>query len=124
MARARKARSSVKRFHEQHGKGGSSKAPKGGESHDASSYPNRARRKPRRSAANLQKPFWPKIPTIMSNWTLSTLLAGLHEDIEQKLKTARKAFGHAPTKGDASEHVWLELLNYYLPKRYSAAKAH
>jgi hypothetical protein len=60
----------------------------------------------------------------MSNWSLSTLLAGLHEDIEQKLKTARKAFGHAPTKGDASEQVWLELLNLYLPKRYHAAKAH
>jgi hypothetical protein len=60
----------------------------------------------------------------MSNWTLTTLLAGLHEDIEQKLRTARKTFGHSPTKGDASEHVWLELLNAYLPKRYSAAKAH
>jgi hypothetical protein len=60
----------------------------------------------------------------MSNWTLTTLLAGLHEDIEQKLRTARKAFGHAPTKGDASEKVWLDLLNSYLPKRYMAAKAH
>lgn len=60
----------------------------------------------------------------MSNWTLSALLAGLHEDIEQKLRTARKVFAHAPTKGDASEQVWLELLNSYLPKRYSAAKAH
>lgn len=60
----------------------------------------------------------------MSNWTLSTLLAGLHEDIEQRLRTARNAFGHAPTKGDASEHVWLELFNSYLPKRYNAAKAH
>jgi len=60
----------------------------------------------------------------MKNWNLSTILAGLHEDIEQKLKTARKSFGHAPTKGDASEQVWLELLNSYLPKRYCAAKAH
>lgn len=60
----------------------------------------------------------------MSTWSLTTLLAGLHEDIEEKLRRARKSFGHAPTKGDASEQVWLELLNTYLPKRYSAAKAH
>jgi hypothetical protein len=60
----------------------------------------------------------------MSNWSLTTLLAGLHEDIEQKLRIARKSFGHGPTKGDASEVVWLDLLNTYLPKRYCAAKAH
>lgn len=60
----------------------------------------------------------------MSTWTLSTLLSGLHEDIEQKLRTARKSFAHGPTKGDASEKLWLELLNSYLPKRYIAAKAH
>lgn len=60
----------------------------------------------------------------MSTWSLTTLLAGLHEDIEEKLRRARKSFGHARTKGDASEQVWLELLNTYLPKRYSAAKAH
>jgi hypothetical protein len=60
----------------------------------------------------------------MNTWSLSTLLAGLHEDIETKLARARKSFGHAPTKGDASEQVWLDLLNSYLPKRYSAAKAH
>ena len=57
-------------------------------------------------------------------WSLPHLLAGLHEDIEKRLSTARKTFAHAPTKGDASENVWLELLNTYLPKRYQAAKAH
>ncbi len=60
----------------------------------------------------------------MSNWSLSTLLATLHDDIEQRLSTARRAFGHATTKGDASEGVWLELLQRYLPRRYRAAKAH
>jgi hypothetical protein len=60
----------------------------------------------------------------MSNWSLARLLAGLHEDIEQRLSTARKSFGHAPTKGDASERVWLDLLQRYLPKRYEAATAH
>jgi hypothetical protein len=60
----------------------------------------------------------------MNNWSLSQLLAGLHDDIEQRLSTARKAFGHPGTKGDASEGVWLELLETYLPRRYQAAKAH
>ena len=60
----------------------------------------------------------------MSNWSLKTLLAGLHDDIELKLKTSRAAFGHPGTKGDASETVWLELLQNYLPKRYQAEKAH
>jgi len=59
-----------------------------------------------------------------SDWSLSNLLAGLHDDIEQRLSTARKAFGHAVTKGDASENVWLELFKSYLPRRYNSAKAH
>lgn len=60
----------------------------------------------------------------MSNWSLSQLLAGLHDDIEQRLAIARKSFSHPGTKGNASEHVWLELLQNYLPKRYQAATAH
>ena len=59
-----------------------------------------------------------------SKWSLPHLLAGLHEDIEKRLSTARRALGHPSTKGDASENVWLELLNVYLPRRYQAAKAH
>ena len=60
----------------------------------------------------------------MTEWSLTQLLASLHEDIEQRLKTVRKAFDHPGTKGDASENVWIELLNTYLPKRYEASKAH
>jgi hypothetical protein len=60
----------------------------------------------------------------MSNWSLPQLLAGLHDDIEQRLSTARKSFGHAPSKGDASESVWLDLLQTYLPRRYDVASAH
>lgn len=60
----------------------------------------------------------------MSTWSLSQVLAGLHDNIHQRLETARKTFGHPGTKGDATESVWLELLNSYLPKRYEAAKAH
>ena len=57
------------------------------------------------------------------SWSLPELLAGLHDDIEQRLRTARAALGHPVTKGDASEAVWLELLKTYLPRRYQAAKA-
>ncbi len=61
----------------------------------------------------------------MSDWSLrNLLLAVLHDDIEHKLKAARGSFGHPGTKGDASEAVWLELLEAYLPVRYRAAKAH
>lgn len=60
----------------------------------------------------------------MTTWSLPKLLAGLHDDIEQRLAIARRSFGHAPTKGDASESVWLALLQNYLPKRYDAATAH
>ena len=60
----------------------------------------------------------------MSDWSLEKILANLHNDIERRLAAARESFGHATTKGDASEHVWLELLQNYLPKRYQAERAH
>jgi hypothetical protein len=60
----------------------------------------------------------------MSTWSLSQLLAGLHHDIERRLATARQAFAHPGTKGNASERVWLELLQTYLPLRYHAETAH
>lgn len=60
----------------------------------------------------------------MSDWSLQQLLSGLHDDIQQKLAIVRRSFAHPGTKGDASEAVWLEMLQTYLPKRYSAATAH
>ncbi|POA27741.1 MULTISPECIES: CBASS effector endonuclease NucC [unclassified Pseudomonas] len=59
----------------------------------------------------------------MSSWSLSTLLASLHDDIQLRLGTARKAFSHPGAKGDASEGVWIDMLDTYLPKRYQAANA-
>jgi hypothetical protein len=59
----------------------------------------------------------------MENWSLTKLLEGLHDDIHQKLQTARKTFAHPGTKGDASENIWLELFQIYLPKRYQSEKA-
>lgn len=60
----------------------------------------------------------------MSDWSLSQLLASLHEDIQQRLATVRKTIHHPGSKGDASENVWIEMLDRYLPKRYQVAKAH
>ncbi|PZO22609.1 MAG: hypothetical protein DCF25_02270 [Leptolyngbya foveolarum] len=60
----------------------------------------------------------------MTGYSLSTVLESLHDDIQQKLSIARKSFTHPGTKGDASESVWLELLQTYLPQRYEAARAH
>lgn len=60
----------------------------------------------------------------MNQWSLPTLLASLHQDIERRLAISRSSIGHSTTKGDASERVWLDLLQNYLPKRYQAEKAH
>jgi len=60
----------------------------------------------------------------MSEWSLPKLLSGLHDDIQQRLETVRKSFGHSVTKGDGCENIWLELFQNYLPQRYQAAKAH
>jgi hypothetical protein len=60
----------------------------------------------------------------MADWSLTALLASLQDDIEGRLAIARKAFAHPVVKGDASEEVWLELLQTYLPQRYRAARAH
>lgn len=60
----------------------------------------------------------------MTTWSLAQLLASLHSDIEHRLQTVRQSLGHPGTKGDASEKVWLELLQEYLPRRYQAASAH
>ncbi len=60
----------------------------------------------------------------MTEWSLSTLLSSLHDDIQQRLARVRQSFGHPGTKGDASENVWISMLEAYLPKRYQAAKAH
>jgi hypothetical protein len=60
----------------------------------------------------------------MTEWSLPRVLERFHRDIENKLETAREAFAHTSTKGDASELVWLKMLTDYLPRRYSVEKAH
>jgi len=60
----------------------------------------------------------------VQDWSLARLLSSLHRDIERRLETVRQSIGHAPSKGDGSENVWLDLLQTYLPKRYQAENAH
>lgn len=60
----------------------------------------------------------------MSVWSLQDLLTGLHDKVQEDLNRARKSFAHSGTKGDASEAVWVDLLNTYLPKRYQVDTAH
>ncbi len=61
---------------------------------------------------------------IMTDWILTSLLEGLHDDIHQRLELTRKTMGHPVSKGDVSENIWLELFKKYLPERYRAEKAH
>jgi hypothetical protein len=60
----------------------------------------------------------------MTGWSLPALLGNLHDDIERRLREARALLGHPVEKGDASEAIWLELFDRYLPKRYKAQKAY
>ncbi len=59
----------------------------------------------------------------MSEWSLEKVLETLHNDIERRLAAVRQSFGHPTTMGDASERVWLQLLQTYLPQRYAVEKA-
>ena len=59
----------------------------------------------------------------MSDWSLKKVLSGLHNDIHRRLETVRETMAHPVTKGDASENIWIELFNGYLPARYKADKA-
>jgi hypothetical protein len=62
--------------------------------------------------------------SIMSDWSIQKLLSGLHKDIEQKLRFVRETLEHPGTKGDASETIWREFLDLYLPRRYSVETGH
>ena len=59
----------------------------------------------------------------MRKWSLSVLLQALNDDIQRRLDGVRKAIIHSGEKGDASELIWLDLLQTYLPKRYEARRA-
>jgi hypothetical protein len=56
-----------------------------------------------------------------SGWSLPELFADFHQKMQGELESARK-LGHPTDKGDASEQVWIDVFNLYLPKRYEARK--
>ena len=60
----------------------------------------------------------------MKEWSLPIILESLHKDIQNRLEIIRESLKHPGTKGDASETVWLSLLEKYLPHRYKVATAH
>jgi len=57
------------------------------------------------------------------SWSLPTLLNELNQGVAADLARARKTLGHPTDLGDASEEIWIDLFNKYLPQRYSAIKA-
>jgi hypothetical protein len=57
-------------------------------------------------------------------WSLQNLLLALDADVATQLARARELLGHPVNKGDASEALWLALLQKYLPQRYQARRAH
>lgn len=60
----------------------------------------------------------------MVDWSLGKVFQSIHDDILKELETARTSLNHSGDKGDASEQVWIDLLNSYLPRRYQTARAH
>lgn len=57
------------------------------------------------------------------SWSLPTLLDELNASVAADLQRARKTLGHPTDLGDATEEIWIELFNKYLPRRYQAIKA-
>ncbi len=57
------------------------------------------------------------------NWSLPILLDELNASVTADLQRARKTLGHPTDLGDATEEIWIELFNKYLPRRYHALKA-
>lgn len=57
------------------------------------------------------------------SWSLPILLDELNASVNADLLRARKTLGHPTDLGDATEEIWIELFNKYLPRRYQAIKA-
>lgn len=58
------------------------------------------------------------------SWSLQNLLMALDADVATQLARARELLGHPVNKGDASEALWLALLQRYLPQRCQVRRAH
>ena len=56
-------------------------------------------------------------------WSAVDIMRGLAEKVERDLRVARYSIGHAPTMGEATQQVWIRMLETYLPERYRARSA-
>lgn len=56
-------------------------------------------------------------------WSAGEILRGLAEKVERDLRIVRYAIGHGATLGEATQQVWLQLFETYLPERYRARSA-
>ena len=57
------------------------------------------------------------------SWSAAEIMRGLAEKVERDLRLARYSIGHAPTMGEATQQVWIRVLETYLPERYRARSA-
>ncbi len=55
-------------------------------------------------------------------WSLAAALEDMHNNVQAKLNAARLLTSQPTVRGDCSEHIWIELLNNYLPKRYHTGR--
>lgn len=58
----------------------------------------------------------------MGKVDIRNLFIALQAELNMRLKCARECTDHPVTKGDESELCWAEMLEMYLPKRYSIEK--
>lgn len=59
----------------------------------------------------------------MGQIDLKEVFLSLQDELETRLQVGRAAIRHPGTKGEASELNWRDLLQAYLPQRYSVSKA-
>jgi len=57
----------------------------------------------------------------MTKTTSLNILKVLHDDLETRLKTYRKAIVHPGSKGTACETAWIKALKEILPRRYEVS---
>ena len=59
----------------------------------------------------------------MSESQLKSMLQSLNQQVVEDLGSIRSAFKHAPTKGEGTQNVWINLFRQYIPKRYKVKTA-
>ncbi|MFZ0393686.1 MAG: DUF6602 domain-containing protein [Terracidiphilus sp.] len=56
-------------------------------------------------------------------WSAGEIMRELAEKVERDLRMVRSAIGHGATMGEATQQVWIRMLETYLPERYRARSA-